>query len=70
MGDAAGDSGTENDSDELHGVPVTQDPGGLRVEDATTGKADDVVKEAQRSVKGAVLVVDLGINVVEVSGGE
>ena len=63
MGDVAGDARAEEHSDEHSVAFVAQHPGGVGIEDAAAGEADDVVEEAQGAVEGAVLVVDAGVDV-------
>ncbi len=58
VGNVCGDTRTEKHADEGSVAAVAKDPGGRGIEDSATGKADDVVEEAQGSVKGTILVVD------------
>jgi len=64
--DIVGDTGAEHHADQSAVVSVSQYPGFVRVEDATAGEADDVVKETQRAVQGTVLVVYLRVDVSDV----
>ena len=66
VGDVVGYTGTEKHSDQSAGAAIAEDPGGVGIEDAAAGEADNVVEEAQRAVKRAVLVVDARIDVSEV----
>jgi len=47
VGDVAGDAGAKKHSDDGSGLFVAEDPGGVGVEDAAAGEADDVVEETQ-----------------------
>ena len=70
VADVVADAGAEQDSDAGLGGTVDGDEGGDRVEDSAAGKADDVVEEAERAGDGAVLVVDVAIDVSGVGGGD
>jgi hypothetical protein len=67
VGDPVGDDGAEEHAGEMVGVLVEDDPGGLGLEDAAAGEADDVVEETDGAVHGAVLVVDAGVEVTGVA---
>ncbi len=66
VGDVVGDAGAEEHADQGAGACVAEDPGGVGIEDAAAGEADDVVEEAQGAVEGAVLIVDAGVDVADV----
>ena len=66
LGDVGGvvaDAGTEHEGGEFFGAVLDDDLGGGGVEGAAAGKADDVVQEAERAGDGAVLVVDVAVEV-------
>jgi hypothetical protein len=66
VGDVVGYAGAEKHSDEGAVAAIAQDPGGVGIEDAAAGEADDVVEEAQGAVEGTVLVIDAGVDVAGV----
>ena len=70
VADVVPDAGAEQDSDGGLGGTVDGDERGGRVEDSAAGKAHDVVEEAERAGDGAVLVVDVAIDVAGVGGGD
>ena len=66
VGDVGGYARAEEHADQCAVAPVAENPGGIGIEDAAAGEADDVVEEAEGAVEGAVLIVNAGIDVVEV----
>jgi len=67
MSDVACYARAEQHSDKRAGMAVAQHPRGVGIEDPTAGKADYVVKETQRAVQGAVLIVDACVDVSKVA---
>ena len=66
VSDVAGYAGAEKHSDDGSAAFVAEDPGCAGIEDSAAGEADDVVEETEGAVEGAVLVVDAGVDVVEI----
>jgi len=63
VSDIFADAGAENKADEFPGGTAHENTGGRGVEVSATGEADDIVKEAQRAGSGAVLIVDVTVEV-------
>ena len=59
-------AGAEEHADEGSVAAIAEDPGGGGIEDSAAGETDDVVEETQGAVERAVLVIDAGIDVVEI----
>ena len=61
-----GDAGAEEHADEGPVAAVAENPGSCGIEDSAAREADDVVEETKGAMEGAVLVVDTGVDVVEI----
>src|SRR5271163_4610198 len=60
----------ENEADERARAALDNNEGCPGIKSAASRKAHDVVEKAQRAGKGAVLIVDLGIDVAAVGGSD
>jgi len=70
VSDIGADARAEQDSDAGVGGTVESDERGGWIEDSAAGKANDVVQKAQGAGDGAVLVVDVAIDVSAIGGGD
>src|SRR5208282_4374977 len=62
--------GAQNQSDQRIAGPMNRYERGVGIEHAAAGKANDVVQKANGTGIGAVLVVNLGINVHAIRGSD
>src|SRR5260370_21357593 len=60
----------EDQADQRLAAALEDHEGCLGVESAASGEAHDVVEKAQRAGEGAVLIVDLGIVMAALGGGD
>ena len=60
------DAGAQEQALDDAGALFAEDPGVGCVEDAATGEADNVMQKALGAVSGAVLIVDLAVDVTEI----
>jgi hypothetical protein len=70
VADIGADLRAEDDADERAGAAIEDDEGGAGIEGAAAGEADDVIEEAERAGEGAVLIVDFGVDVAAIGGGD